>query len=313
MRIVFMGTAGFGLPALRRLLDGGHDVPVVVTGPDKPAGRGRKVHQSDIKLYAAAAGIPVLQPASLKDPAFAGALAEARAELFAVVAFRILPPAVFTLPQLGSINLHASLLPKYRGAAPVNWAIIRGEKETGVTTFLLEEGVDTGRILVQERTPIGPEETAGELHDRLAEIGAGALLETVRLIGAGRAEPKPQDASLATPAPKIFRDDCRIDWTLPAASVHDFIRGMSPRPGAFFMRWDTVVKVYRSSIFGSTDLAGGSRGTPPGTVIESEKELVVSCGEGAVRLEEIHQEGKSTMSAAEFLRGARMNNGETFK
>jgi methionyl-tRNA formyltransferase len=306
MRIVFMGTAGFGLPALRRLLDEGHEVPAVVTAPDKPAGRGRKVHQPEVKSFAAAAGIPVLQPASLKDPGFAGALAELRGDLFVVVAFRILPPAVFTIPPHGSINLHASLLPKYRGAAPINWAIIRGERETGVTTFLLEEGVDTGRIVVQERTPIGPEETAGELHDRLAVIGAGAVLETVRLIAAGRAEPKPQDGSLATPAPKIFRDDCRIDWTLPAVRVHDFIRGMSPRPGAFFLRWDTVVKVYRSSI-----AAGEFPQSTPGTVVDAGK-LVVACGEGALQLGEIQQEGKSPMGAAEFLRGARMNNGETF-
>jgi methionyl-tRNA formyltransferase len=306
MRIVFMGTAGFGIPALRRLIDGGHDVAAVVTAPDKPAGRGRKVHQSEVGSFAVAAGIPVLQPASLKDPAFAAALAGARADLFVVVAFRILPPVVFTMPPLGSINLHASLLPKYRGAAPINWAIIRGEKETGVTTFLLEEGVDTGRVIVQAATGIGPEETAGELHDRLAEIGAGALLETVRLIGTGRAEPKAQDASLATPAPKIFRDDCRIDWTLPAGRVHDFIRGMSPRPGAFFLRWETLLKVYRSTV------ATGHPQAAPGTVLEAEKDLVVSCGEGALRLAEVQQEGKSPMPVAEFLRGARMNKGETF-
>jgi methionyl-tRNA formyltransferase len=306
MRIVFMGTAGFGIPALRRLIDGGHDVAAVVTAPDKPAGRGRKVHQSEVGSFAVAAGIPVLQPASLKDPAFAVALAGARADLFVVVAFRILPPVVFTMPPLGSINLHASLLPKYRGAAPINWAIIRGEKETGVTTFLLEEGVDTGRVIVQAATGIGPEETAGELHDRLAEIGAGALLETVRLIGTGRAEPKAQDASLATPAPKIFRDDCRIDWTLPAGRVHDFIRGMSPRPGAFFLRWETLLKVYRSTV------ATGHPQAAPGTVLEAEKDLVVSCGEGALRLAEVQQEGKSPMPVAEFLRGARMNKGETF-
>jgi methionyl-tRNA formyltransferase len=306
VRIVFMGTAGFGIPALRRLTAGGHDVAAVVTAPDKPAGRGRKVHQSEVKSYAVAAGIPVLQPASLKDPAFIDELREAGADLFVVVAFRILPAAVFTLPPLGSINLHASLLPKYRGAAPINWAIIRGETETGVTTFLLEEGVDTGRIVLQRATGIGPEETAGELHDRLAEIGAEAVLETVRLIGTGRAEPKAQDGSLATPAPKIFRDDCRIDWTLPARRVHDFIRGMSPRPGAFFLRWEILLKAYRSTP------ATGYAQAPPGTVLAAEKDLVVSCGEGALRLLEVQQEGKSPMPVGEFLRGARMNTGEIF-
>jgi methionyl-tRNA formyltransferase len=259
-----------------------------------------------VKSYAVAAGIPVLQPASLKDPAFIDELREAGADLFVVVAFRILPAAVFTLPPLGSINLHASLLPKYRGAAPINWAIIRGETETGVTTFLLEEGVDTGRIVLQRATGIGPEETAGELHDRLAEIGAEAVLETVRLIGTGRAEPKAQDGSLATPAPKIFRDDCRIDWTLPARRVHDFIRGMSPRPGAFFLRWEILLKAYRSTP------ATGYAQAPPGTVLAAEKDLVVSCGEGALRLLEVQQEGKSPMPVGEFLRGARMNTGEIF-
>jgi methionyl-tRNA formyltransferase len=306
MRIVFMGTAAFGIPSLRRLIAGGHDVAAVVTAPDKPAGRGRKVHQSDVKSFAVAEGLPVLQPASLKDPAFVDALREAQAGMFVVVAFRILPPVVFTMPPLGSINLHASLLPRYRGAAPINWAIIRGDTETGVTTFLLEEGVDTGRIVVQEKAEIGPEETAGELHDRLAALGAGAVLETVRLIGGGLAAPKPQDGSLATPAPKIFRDDCRIDWTLPAPRLHDFIRGMSPRPGAFFSRWETLMKVYRSTV------AGGYPEAPPGTVLAAEQDLVVSCGEGALRLTEIQQEGKSPMSVAEFLRGARMNRGETF-
>jgi methionyl-tRNA formyltransferase len=306
MRIVFMGTAAFGIPALRRLLAGGHEVAAVVTAPDKPAGRGRKVRQSEVKSFAVAAGLPVLQPASLKDPAFVDALREARAGMFVVVAFRILPPAVFTIPPLGSINLHASLLPRYRGAAPINWAIIRGEKETGVTTFLLEEGVDTGRIVVQEKAGIGPEETAGELHDRLAELGAGAVLETVRLIGEGLAAPRVQDGSLATPAPKIFRDDCRIDWSLPAGRLHDFIRGMSPRPGAFFSRWETLLKVYRSAV------AAGHPQAPPGTVLAADQELVVACGEGALRLIELQQEGKGAMGAAEFLRGARMNKGETF-
>ena len=301
-----MGTAGFGIPALRRLLAGGHEIAAVVTAPDKPAGRGMLVRASEVKEFALGSGLSVLQPDGLRDPAFADALRALRAELFVVVAFRILPPSVFSIPPKGSINLHASLLPRYRGAAPINWALIRGETETGVTTFLLEEGVDTGMILVQERTPIGPEETAGEVHDRLAEIGAVAVAETVRLIGEGRAVPRRQDPSLATPAPKIFRDDCRIDWRAPAASVHNFIRGMSPRPGAFFRRVDTTIKAYRSS------LAPGRPGTEPGRVLSSERELVVACGEGAVKLTGLQQEGKSPMGAEEFLRGARIAPGESF-
>jgi methionyl-tRNA formyltransferase len=308
MRIVFMGTAPFGIPALRSLLAKQYPVEAVVTAPDKPAGRGRKLNEPPVKLFAAARGIPVLQPSSLKDPWFIDTLRKLRPELFVVVAFRILPPAVFTIPSFGSINLHASLLPRYRGAAPINWAIIRGEEETGVTTFLLEEGVDTGRILLQERLAIGPEETAGELYERLADLGSGVVLETVRLIASKGAAPREQDESLATTAPKIFRDDCRIDWSAGTRRVHDFIRGLSPRPGAFFHHGGTLFKVYRSSVAG----AAAADPAPAGTVVSAEGRLLVSCGDGTLSLTELQQEGKNPLPADEFLRGVRLAAGEVF-
>jgi len=301
-----MGSSSFGIPSLELLLKKDYEVGAVVTVPDKPAGRGRKLTASPVKEFAVRHSLPVLQPATMRDPWFAESLRTLRPELIVVVAFRILPPSIFTIPTFGSINLHASLLPKYRGAAPVNWAIIRGETETGVTTFFLEEGVDTGNVLLQEKVPIGPDETAGELHDRLAVVGAGVLLETVRAIGAKRAEAKRQDAASATSAPKIFRKDCRIDWNAGTRSVHDFIRGLSPKPGAYFRRSGGELKVYRSAIVRP---AGPS---PAGTVIEADRRLVVSCGDGAVMLTEIQQQGKNTMSAADFLRGTQINPGERF-
>lgn len=306
MRIVFMGTTEFGIPTLRTLLSKQYPVDAVVTVPDKPAGRGRKLQESPVKTFALGKGLPILQPASLKDPWFIETLKKLRPELIVVVAFRILPPAVFTIPSFGSINLHASLLPRYRGAAPINWAIIRGERETGVTTFFLEEGIDTGGIILQERTPIGEEETAGELHDRLADLGAAVTLETVRLIASKRAEARAQDPVLASPAPKIFRNDCRIDWSAGTRGVHDFIRGLSPKPGAFFHRGDALLKVYRSRRL------PGAEPAPPGTVVSAGGELAVSCGDGALLLTELQQEGKNPMPAAQFLRGLRVQKGETF-
>jgi len=306
VRIVFMGSSSFGIPTLEHLLRKDYEVGMVVTVPDKPAGRGRKPAVSPIGQFADKNGLPLLKPASMRDPWFAESLRKLRPELIVVVAFRILPASIFTIPSFGSINLHASLLPKFRGAAPVNWAIIRGESETGVTTFFLEEGVDTGKILVQERVPIGPDETAGELHDRLAAVGAGVVVETVRSIGAKTVQARPQDGGEATSAPKIFRKDCRIDWNAGTRSVHNFIRGLSPKPGAFFRRAEGVMKVYRSAI------VQPAAASPAGTVLEADRRLVVSCGDGAVMLTEIQQQGRNPMSAAEFLRGTPVIPGERF-
>jgi len=309
MRIVFMGTSSFGLPTLDLLLRKEYAVDAVVTAPDRPAGRGRKLSVSPVKEFAARNEIPLLQPESMRDPWFGESLRKLDPELIVVVAFRILPPSVFTIPTFGSINLHASLLPKFRGAAPINWAIIRGETETGVTTFFLEEGVDTGRIIMQEKVAIGDDETAGELHDRLAQAGAGVVLETVRAIGARRVEPLPQDGGAATTAPKIFRKDCRIDWSADARSVHNFIRGLSPKPGATFGRPGSEMKAYRSAVARGVPVNAAA---PPGTVLEAGEHLVVACGEGAVELTEIQQEGKKPMSAGAYQRGNPITPGERF-
>ncbi|MGH2568847.1 MAG: methionyl-tRNA formyltransferase, partial [Bacteroidota bacterium] len=221
MQIVFMGTPEFALPSLKTLLDRRYEVAAVVTAPDKPRGRGLEVRPTPVKDFSLQQGLPVLQPEKLSDPEFLSQLRTLQPDLIVVVAFRILPKKVFTLPKFGSFNLHASLLPKYRGAAPINWAIINGEQETGVTTFFLQEKVDTGSVILQARLRIGPDETAGELHDKLAEVGAEIVYQTVRLIEIGKAVPRLQDESLASPAPKIFKDDCQIDWKSPTQRLHN--------------------------------------------------------------------------------------------
>lgn len=307
MRIVFMGTPEFALPSLRILLEHAHDIPAVVTAPDKPRGRGQQVSFTPIKSFAQAHDLTVLQPDQLNDPGFRGALRALDPDLLVVVAFRILPQEVYTIPRLGSFNLHASLLPRYRGAAPINWAVINGERQTGVTTFLLQDRVDTGSVLLQRSTPIGPDETAGEVHDRLAAIGAEAVLETVRMLEQGTAAPRVQDESLASRAPKIFRDDCRIDWTSSAARVHNVVRGLSPAPCAWTTHRDRVMKLYRTRMT-AEPLKGSML---PGTVVaRSDEEILVATGNGAVALLELQQEGKRRLGVAEFLRGYHLEAGD---
>jgi methionyl-tRNA formyltransferase len=227
-RIVFMGTPEFAVPSLDILITNGYPIPAVVTAPDKPRGRGQALTPTPIKEHAARAGIAVLQPDQLDEPGFIARLKEIAPDLIVVVAFRILPRDVYAVARLAAFNLHASLLPKYRGAAPINWAIMNGEKETGVTTFLLEEKVDTGGMVLQRSIPIGPDDDAGMIHDRLSALGADVVLETVRRIEEGKVEIIRQDNALASRAPKIFKDDCHIQWNRPASRVHDFIRGLSP-------------------------------------------------------------------------------------
>jgi len=304
MRIIFMGTPDFALPSLKILLDNGYEIPLVVTVPDKPRGRGLVLSSSPVKLLAQKHHLAVLQPEKMKDPNLVQTLENLAPDLIVVVAFRILPPEVFRVPTLGAVNLHASLLPKYRGAAPINWAIIRGEKETGVTTFFLKEAVDTGSVILQARLPVGPDETAGELHDRLADVGAEVVLHTVRLIASGKAQPHSQDESLVTGAPKIHKDDCRINWDSGAPQVHNFIRGLSPKPAAFTFHKGTLLKVYRSRV-----LTGGEEGRP-GEVAAIEGRLVVKAREGSIELLEIQQEGKKKLPAPEFLRGYCLKPGE---
>jgi methionyl-tRNA formyltransferase len=304
MRLIFMGTPEFAIPSLKILLDQGCDVAAVVTVPDKRSGRGQRLSPPPVKVFARERNLPVLQPENLRDPSFVGELRSLGADLAVVVAFRILPPEVFTLPKFGSFNLHASLLPKYRGAAPIQWAIMRGERETGVTTFFLNAAVDTGGIILQARVPIGEEDTAGDLHDRLAEVGAEIVLHTVRLIENGKAAPKQQDESAASPAPKLFKEDCAVNWGAGAEEVHNFIRALSPKPCAYTVHRRAMLNIYRSRV------APGAAAEAPGTVLDADRRLVVGTQRGAVEILELQLEGKKRLSAQEFLRGYGLAKGE---
>ncbi len=310
MRIVFFGSAEFSIPSLRALVDSRHEVVGVVTAPDKPRGRGRKLKPTVVAEFAAERGIPTLKPADLRDPRFLSKLRSFGADLFVVVAFRILPREVFELPPAGTVNLHASLLPKYRGAAPVQWAILNGESETGVTTFFIEEKVDTGDILLQRKVPILPDETAGELAGRLAEIGAELLLETIDAIERGEARAKPQEGE-AIRAPKINREMGRIDWNEPAERIARLIRALSPDPAAFAFWQGKQLSLLRARA-----LPCSSDGSTPGTVVRADAkrgELLVRAGSGCVQILEVQPSGKRVMSAAEFLRGYRLAEGDRFE
>ncbi len=300
-----MGTPEFAVPSLEILIRHSFEICGVVTAPDKPRGRGQEVLPTAVKVAALRHQRAILQPSSLKDPQFTEQVRACRPDLIVVVAFRILPKEIFTLPLLGSINLHASLLPRYRGAAPINWAIMNGEHETGVTTFFLEERVDTGRLLHQARIPIHPDDDAGTLHDRLASLGAEVVLKTVRAIEAGDVHPLVQDESLASPAPKIFKEDCKIRWDASAASVHNQIRGLSPYPGAFTSHRGKTLKIYRSQ-----PLEAQCSGIP-GTVEFSVADLKVHTRDRLIAITEIQQEGKARMGIEEFLRGYRFAAGDT--
>ena len=301
-----MGTPEFAIPSLDILIKSGYPVGAVVTAPDKPRGRGQEVTPTPVKLAALMHGIPVLQPDNLRDGDFLFHLISLQADLIVVVAFRILPREVFTIPRLGSFNLHASLLPRYRGAAPINWAIINGETETGVTTFFLEEKVDAGGIILQARLPILPEDDAGTIHDRLARLGAGAVLESVQLIELGKVMPVAQDHALASPAPKIFKEDCRIRWELPSERVRNFVRGLSPLPSAWTTYRGKVVKIFRVSV------AAGATPRRPGEILLAGDSLLVATGDHPVSVEELQIEGGRRMGIAEFLRGHYPRTGEIF-
>lgn len=302
-----MGTPDFAVPSLEILVQHHYPVLAVVTAPDKPRGRGQEVTPTAVKHAALRFGLPVIEAHSVKDPDFIRRIADLHPDLLVVVAFRILPKEVLALPRLGSINLHASLLPKYRGAAPINWAIINGEQETGVTTFLLQEKVDAGNILLQARVPILPEDNAGTLHDKLAAVGAELLLHTIRLIEMNKITPQPQDDSLATPAPKIFKGDCRIDWRQQALQIHNRVRGLSPHPGAFTTHNDLIIKIFR------TTLTERPSHDEPGTVIVEGRRLFVATADTLLCIEELQQEGRKRMKAEEFLRGYRLNTGDVFR
>jgi methionyl-tRNA formyltransferase len=307
MRILFMGTPEFAVPSLRILLDHSYEVTGVVTAPDMPRGRGQKVSCTPIKEFALDHHLPILQPENLKDAKFISNVQQLTPDLVVVVAFRVLPREVYTIPKLGSINLHASLLPKYRGAAPINWAIINGEKESGVTTFFLQDKVDTGSVLLQARVKIGEDETAGELHDTLSEVGAEIVLQTVRLIELGKARPCVQNDALACPAPKIFKKDCRIDWKKSSQQVHDFIRGLSPYPASWTTHNGKNVKIYRTKIIEAQSKSSGI------VLKRTNDTLCVGTGNGVVSIQEIQQEGKRRLGIEEFLRGYTIKAGELFE
>jgi methionyl-tRNA formyltransferase len=308
LRIVFMGTPEFAVASLDALVQSGAQVVGVITAPDKPAGRGLKLQESAVKKYAAEKGLTLLQPEKLKNPEFLEQLRALNADLQVVVAFRMLPEAVWNMPPLGTINVHGSLLPQYRGAAPINWAIINGETETGVTTFQLRHEIDTGDMLLQQRLPIGENETAGELHDRMKEAGAQLLVQTLQGLAAGNLQKRSQDAptaqeqsnTLLRHAPKIVTDTGRIDWSRSAADVHNLIRGLSPFPGAFTELDGKMLKIYR----GERENAQPS--IPPGQVQTDRKTfLEFAAADGYIRVLELQLEGKKKMLVEDFLRGYR--------
>jgi methionyl-tRNA formyltransferase len=299
MNIIFMGTPDFSIPSLKILLESKHKIIAVVTQPDRERGRGKKVSFTPVKQFSAENNIPVYQPEKFKgNEEFINQMKSLRPDLFVVVAFRILPKEVFEIPKYGSFNLHGSYLPKYRGAAPIQWALINGETETGLTTFKLAEKVDTGNIYLQQKLEILPEDNFGTLHDRMSELGAKLVLETVNLIESGNYELKKQDDSLASPAPKITKEICEIDWNKSAIEIHNLVRGLSPHPAAFFIHNEKVIKIYRTEVVERTDLK-------PFQIEQTKTELIIGCGKDALKILELQQEGRKRMSVEEFLRGFR--------
>ncbi len=304
MRIIFMGTAEFGVPSLRALHEK-HNVACVVTGCDSRKGRGRKLQPTPVKIEAETLGLDILTPADLNDPEFIEKLEAYRADIFFIVAFRLLPKKVFTIPYRGSVNLHTSLLPDYRGAAPIPWAVINGDKETGLTTFYIEGTVDTGDIILSERVSIGQDETAGELSGRMEKIGAILTLKTIELIENNTVHKKAQPAVSSKPAPKLYKEDGLIDWSRDARTIHNQVRGMNPSPGAYTRCAKGPLRIHRTAIADEI-----SHGTPGLIVRSSPKEgFVVSCGTGSLKIMEIQPPGKKIMDSASFVRGHRIEEG----
>ncbi len=302
-RIVFMGTPDFAAASLRRLLDAGYPVAAVVTQPDRPRGRGQEVAKPPVKELAEAHGIPVVQPEKIRTPEFEAWLRAQQARWAVVVAYgRILPANVLAVPPGGCINVHASLLPRWRGASPIQWAIVNGDRETGVTTMLMDEGLDTGPMLVRRALAIGPDEDAASLHDRLAALGGDVLLETLRGLADGSVRPEPQPAEGATYAPILKKEDGAIDWSAPAERIHDRVRGLTPWPGAFSHAGGQYVKILRTAVLSGT--------AAPGAVAAVQADGVdVGTGEGLLRLIEVQPAGKRRMGAGEFARGLRLSPG----
>lgn len=306
LKIVFLGTPEFSVASLKALVEGGYNVAAVITMPDKLAGRGHKLLQSDVKKYALSYGLPVLQPANLKDEAFLEELRGINADLFIVIAFRMLPRAVWEMPRLGTFNLHASLLPRYRGAAPINWAIINGDTTTGVTTFFLKHDIDTGDIIDQESVSIGENENVGSLYDRLMALGADMTIRTVDAIiaGNGTVAVKPQPEGDFIPAPKIFAETCRIDWTKTREEVRNLIRGLSPYPAAHTMFSNesgavAMLKIFDSRISDDMQYEGGK----PGDIICFKNRMAVMCSDGPLEILDVQLQGKKRMPVQAFLLG----------
>lgn len=311
LKIVFLGTPDFAVESLKRIHDGGYNIVGVVTMPDKPAGRGHKLLHSPVKQYALAHGLHLMQPPRLKADDFINELRSLNADLFIVIAFRMLPEIVWSMPRLGTFNLHASLLPKYRGAAPINWAVINGETETGVTTFFLKHEIDTGDILRQERIEIRPEDNVGDVHDRLMMLGADLTIDTIEHILAEDLRPIPQESilqgTIATPAPKIFKETCHIDWSQPAINIHNLVRGLSPYPAA----WTEIIsddaeplstKIYETKI-------GSHSGeeTNPGKITIIDNRMFIDCADRRIEIISLQVAGKKRMPTADFLRGSRFS------
>ncbi|MCS5489684.1 methionyl-tRNA formyltransferase [Algoriphagus limi] len=300
LRIVYMGTPEFAVPALEQLVEAGWNIVGVITAPDKPRGRGQKLIPSPVKEAALKYGLNVLQPTNLKSPEFLEELKNLKADLQIVVAFRMLPEVVWNMPPLGTFNLHASLLPDYRGAAPINWAIINGERETGVTTFFLKHEIDTGSIIFQERVPILPEEDLGDVYTKLMNLGANLVLRTVEAIAKDEVRPIPQDESKALHhAPKIFKETCEIDWNQSASKVNNLIRGLSPYPAAWTLLQGKICKIFKAKPH-SQDLSGKE---PGDWESDGKNYLKFQCGNGHLEVLEIQLEGKKRMSIKDFLRG----------
>lgn len=310
LKIVFLGTPEFAVESLSRLYNEGYNIAGVITMPDKPAGRGHKMLQSPVKQFAVEHGLKLMQPTNLKAPEFIEELRSLDADLFIVIAFRMLPEAVWTMPRLGTFNLHASLLPKYRGAAPLNWAVINGDKETGVTTFFLKHEIDTGDIIDQKRVDINPDDNVGDIHDRLMMLGADLTLETVRHIIDGNLKTIEQDKLTGgvdpTPAPKIFKETCLIDWNNNAEKVHNLVRGLSPYPAA----WTTLttvsgdelqLKIFKTSVSGQTTLA-------PGSIVIDKGRMYIACNDRLLEILSLQLQGKKRLDTADFLRGFNPDN-----
>jgi methionyl-tRNA formyltransferase len=299
LRIVYMGTPDFAVPSLRILVEQGYNVVGVITAPDKPKGRGQKVIPSPVKEYALEAGLTILQPTNLKSGEFLQELQALQANLQVVVAFRMLPEAVWAMPQYGTFNLHASLLPNYRGAAPINWAVINGEKKTGLTTFFLQHEIDTGELIFQEEEPIASDDTAGSLYTRLMHKGSHLVLKTVKAVEAGNAPSQPQPQGGNFPhAPKIFKETCQINWNQPAEKIYNFIRGLSPYPAAWTMLDGKTLKIFSVTISSDANV-------PAGEFKFSDSAIEIGTETNNLAVQSLQLEGKKRMETTEFLRGFR--------